>query len=155
MSKNSTNPSSRALRRTIALGGLGAFLAVVGGPSCAEIQSSTPSASNPVPKAPSRTAADVSSDDYFDQILSIDSPAAKPDAVKLQPVTARIDIVFEEGWRIFIDGQANLSGKQFVLTPTSIDLPLGTHEVALAKPGFALLRLCQESRSDRVSILSG
>jgi methyl-accepting chemotaxis protein len=106
MSKTSTTslPASpaRTLRRTIALGGLGAFLAIAGGPSCTEVQSSGHAVTVfTLPPAPSRNPSpDLNSDDYFDQILATDAalptqacmPGTKPVASKpssRNPVVSR------------------------------------------------------------------
>ena len=56
----------------------------------------------------------------------------KPAAVKLEPLTVTRDIVFEEGWHVFIDGMPIKDAK----TPCTIETPVGLHSIALAKDGF-------------------
>lgn len=60
-----------------------------------------------------------------------ESAIAKPNVVKLQPPTAFIDVVFEPGWRVFIDEKDT-----FQTTPATVEASLGTHQVGLAKEGF-------------------
>jgi len=63
---------------------------------------------------------------------------AKPTAVKLEPITVTVDIIFEEGWQVFIDGKpVDAHGASKAKTPCTADLPLGRHELGLAKEGFA------------------
>jgi len=57
---------------------------------------------------------------------------AKPDAVTLAPVTVPVDIVFEDGWSVFLDGRR----VRKVRTPCTVELPLGQHTIVLAKEGF-------------------
>ncbi len=65
----------------------------------------------------------------------------KPDALKLSPVTVPVNLVFEEGWRVFIDGRAvRLAKFGKAETPCTVELPLGSHEIALAKLGFLDIR---------------
>ncbi|HEY3319346.1 MAG TPA: PEGA domain-containing protein [Planctomycetota bacterium] len=62
---------------------------------------------------------------------------AKPEAVKLETLTTPIDILFEDGWQVFVDGKpAKGAGGAKAETPCTVELPLGAHEVGLAKDGF-------------------
>ena len=56
---------------------------------------------------------------------------AKPEKVILSPIVVRIDMVFEEGWQVFVDGKPAK-----VETPCTVELPLGSREIGLAKDGF-------------------
>ncbi len=62
---------------------------------------------------------------------------AKPEISKLEPLTVLADIVFEDGWMIFIDGRPakDSSGKQ-PTTPCTIELTPGPHALALVKDGY-------------------
>lgn len=69
--------------------------------------------------------------------VEVDGKAiAKPDIATLNPLTVPIDIVFEDGWFVFVDGKrAKVAGKKEE-TPCTAELPLGGHELGLAKEGF-------------------
>ena len=61
----------------------------------------------------------------------------KPDTLTLEPKTVPIDIVFEDGWRVFVsDHVAKPSNGGATETPCTVELPLGDQEVCLVKPGF-------------------
>ncbi len=65
----------------------------------------------------------------------------KPDALKLSPITAPVNLMFEEGWRVFVDGNAvRLAKFGKAETPCTVELPLGSHEIELAKLGFLDIR---------------
>ena len=62
---------------------------------------------------------------------------AKPDAVKLEALTVPVDIVFLEGWTVFVDKKrARTVGERRPETPCTIEMPLGSHEIGLAKDGY-------------------
>lgn len=75
--------------------------------------------------------------------LSVDvgETVQKPEPVKLMPLTARVDVLFESGWLIFADGQAlrDAAGKQLT-TPSTVEIPLGNHTIVIAKDGFSDLQ---------------
>jgi len=76
---------------------------------------------------------------------------AKPEAVKLEVATVAIDVLFEEGWQVFVDGQrARSAGGKSSLTPCTVELPLGGHEIGLAKEGFRDIRQKVEVTQDGV-----
>lgn len=62
---------------------------------------------------------------------------ARPEAVMLDPLTISIDIFFDEGWRVYVDSrEAKIqNGKND--TPCTAELPLGAHDLGLAKTGYA------------------
>jgi hypothetical protein len=62
---------------------------------------------------------------------------AKPDAAKLEAVTVPVDVLFEDGWLVYANGSpARASGGGKAETPCTIELPMGTHQIAFAKEGF-------------------
>jgi len=70
--------------------------------------------------------------------VEVDGKAiAKPEAATLEPLTIPIDIVFEDGWTVFVDGKpAKAVGTGKAETPCTAELPLGGHELGLGKEGF-------------------
>lgn len=65
----------------------------------------------------------------------------KSDVIKLNPITVPVGILFDEGWRVFVDGSAARPSKSGTAdTPCTVELPLGNHEIALAKMGFLDIR---------------
>jgi len=74
--------------------------------------------------------------------VEVDGKAiAKPDVVKMEPLTVPVDIIFEDGWTVFVDGKpAKGSGTGKVETPCTVELPLGRHDLGLAKDGFMDVR---------------
>ena len=59
----------------------------------------------------------------------------KPEKIVLTMPTVAVDIVFEQGWTVFVDGKiAKAVDKPE--TPCTVEVPLGVHEVGLAKEGF-------------------
>jgi hypothetical protein len=64
--------------------------------------------------------------------ISVDEKSiVKPPAVKMQPITAPVDVVFEPEWMIFVDSRD--SGQK---TPGTVEVPVGAHQVGLVKTGF-------------------
>lgn len=62
---------------------------------------------------------------------------AKPDIVKLEALTAPVDVLYEEGWKVFVAGlPAKVVGTGGAETPCTIELPIGSHQITLAKDGF-------------------
>ena len=86
----------------------------------------------------------------FALIVEVDGKAiAKPDAAKLEPLTVPVDITFEEGWTVFVDGKpAKAVGTGKAETPCTVELPLGGHELGLGKDGFLDLK-------QRVDVVEG
>jgi hypothetical protein len=86
------------------------------------------------------------------QALSLEMPGMKPSPVgvtvgdsiakttvfKLEPITTSINVIFEDGWSVFLDGKRALdeTGAQ-PTTPCTVSSPLGTHSLAIAKDGFS------------------
>lgn len=67
----------------------------------------------------------------------VENTVNKPDTIKLMPKTAKLDLSFEPGWIVHIDGKmVRGADKKRVETPCIADVPLGAHELALAKNGF-------------------
>lgn len=61
----------------------------------------------------------------------------KPGAVKLDPVLIPVDILFDDGWQVFINGKPVVDGAgKAAVTPCTIDATLGKHTLLLAKEGF-------------------
>lgn len=56
---------------------------------------------------------------------------AKPNLVKFLPLSGYVEIVFEPGWTIFVDGAD--TGR---VTPATLDLLAGPHEIGLARVGL-------------------
>jgi len=81
---------------------------------------------------------------------------AKPETVKLEAATVGIDIIFEEGWQVFVDGKraSNADGK-FTLTPCTVELSLGGHELGLAKESFKDIRQKVEVAGDGIKDKAG
>jgi len=66
---------------------------------------------------------------------------AKPEAPNIEPLAIPIDVIFEPGWIVFVDGKpAKAVGADKAETPCTAELPLGKHEIGLAKEGFLDLR---------------
>ena len=63
----------------------------------------------------------------------------KPDPVTLEKRQSQIDVIFaEEGWRVFIEKKSvNDAAGKIALTPCTVALAIGPHELSLAKSGFA------------------
>lgn len=57
--------------------------------------------------------------------------------VKLELIKVPVDVVFEEGWLVFVDNKPciNDEAKQFT-TPCTVGVPLGAHLISIAKDGF-------------------
>ena len=68
--------------------------------------------------------------------LEISDTLAKPNKVGLEPLTVPVDVIFDPGWTIFVDGKPALGAGGNPLTPCTIVLPLGEHKLGLAKEGF-------------------
>ncbi len=74
--------------------------------------------------------------------VTVDAKAiSRPDPVVLERLTVAIDVVFEEGWQLFVDGKRARSadGKPSV-TPCTIEVLPGMREIGLAREGFVDLR---------------
>jgi len=75
----------------------------------------------------------------FSLPVAVDGKAiVKPDAAKMEPVTVPIDIIFEDGWTVFVDGKpakAVGTGKA-AETPCTVEFLLGAHSIVLAKNRF-------------------
>lgn len=65
-----------------------------------------------------------------------DASIQKPDTVKLAAVTHNVDVVFEEGWTIYVDKVLLSQDNKPVVTPATIHVSEGAHEIGLAKTGF-------------------
>ena len=65
--------------------------------------------------------------------MTINGTINKPDRLLLDPLTVPIDVIFEPGWRVFVNGKIARATE----TPCTIELTLGKHELGLAKEGFA------------------
>jgi len=80
---------------------------------------------------------------------------AKPESVKLVALTVPLDVVFEEGWSVFVNGAParNVDGGKSE-TPCTIELPLGGHQIVLAKDGFIDIsqRVEIKSLEDKVTL---
>lgn len=80
---------------------------------------------------------------------------AKPESVKLEAITTPLDVIFEDGWTIFVAGKpAKVSGPGRPETPCTIELPLGTHQLTFAKEGYVDItqRFDVKSLEDKVTI---
>lgn len=75
--------------------------------------------------------------------IEVGESIAKPDKLVLDPFTVAVDVVFEQGWLVFVDGKPSKA-----TTPCTIELPLGTHEVGMAKEGYQDIR-------QRVDVVDG
>ena len=64
--------------------------------------------------------------------VAVDGAIAKPDKVALEQVTIPIDVIFEAGWKVYVDRKYSKSGE----TPCTIEASLGRHEITLVKPDF-------------------
>lgn len=77
--------------------------------------------------------------DYSPEIIKVTvaDGIVKPDVVKLEKPKVSIDVVFDEGWAVYIDKQPvkDKQGKPAV-TPCTISLTIGTTEIGIAKEGF-------------------
>lgn len=77
---------------------------------------------------------------YKDATVEVDvagTAILKPDVIKLEKPTVDVDLIFEDGWTVFIDKQSakDKTGK-LAVTPCTISLPCGTLDVTLSKNGF-------------------
>ncbi|HEY3320492.1 MAG TPA: hypothetical protein VGP72_08500 [Planctomycetota bacterium] len=71
------------------------------------------------------------------QALQIGETVIKPERIVLSAPTTQIDVLYEPGWTVFVDGKfAKASGSRNAETPCTVELPLGSHELGLAKEGF-------------------
>ncbi len=62
---------------------------------------------------------------------------SKTDSIKLEPICSPVDIVFESGWSVFVGSKvATGSDGMKVLTPCTIQIPIGNHTVFVVKDGF-------------------
>jgi hypothetical protein len=82
--------------------------------------------------------------------LAVTDTISKPDKLDLVPLTIPIDILYDPGWGIFVDGKAT-----DLETPSSIEMPLGRHEVMLAKENFVDVRQGAEVTETGLRIGSG
>lgn len=78
---------------------------------------------------------------YKPAMLKVDvkgTGITKPDIVSLEKLTVETDIVFDEGWSVYVDKQPtkDKDGKP-AITPCTLNLPTGQREIALVKDGFA------------------
>ncbi|HEY3319908.1 MAG TPA: PEGA domain-containing protein [Planctomycetota bacterium] len=74
---------------------------------------------------------------------------AKPDAATMEPLTIPVDVIFDEGWTVFVDGKCTyIADMTKAETPCTVSLPLGTHELGLGKEGFLDIK-------QRIEILDG
>jgi len=89
--------------------------------------------------------------------VEVDGKAiAKPDAATLEPLTVPVDIIFEDGWTAFVDGKpAKAVGTGKAETPCTVELPLGKHELGLAKERFVDVRQTVEVAEDGVKATGG
>lgn len=79
---------------------------------------------------------------YKDAELEVDvkgTAILKPDAVVLEKLALQMDIIFpEEGWRVFVDKKSvNDTAGKLAISPCTVMLTLGAHDISLAKDGFA------------------
>ncbi|MCY3022861.1 MAG: PEGA domain-containing protein [Planctomycetota bacterium] len=73
--------------------------------------------------------------------IDITDQIAKPEKVVLELPTVSVDVLFEDGWTIFVDGKvAKVGDAKPAVTPGTVMLPLGRHDVGLAKNGFVDIR---------------
>ena len=89
--------------------------------------------------------------------VEVDGKAiAKPDAATLEPLTVPVDVIFEDGWTVFVDGKpAKASGAGKAETPCTVELPIGNHELGLAKDGFMDIKQRMTVAEDGVKQPSG
>jgi len=66
-------------------------------------------------------------------------------------LTVPIDVIFEPGWQVFVDGKlVKAIGSDKAETPCTVELPLGKHEIGLAKDGFMDIKQQLEIKEDGV-----
>lgn len=82
--------------------------------------------------------------------VEVDGKAiAKPETATLDPLTIPIDILFEDGWQVFVDGKSTKAvGTGKPETPCTIELQFGVHEIGLGKDGFLDIK-------QRVDVIEG
>lgn len=69
--------------------------------------------------------------------VEVGDAIVKPPAIKLDQITFPVDIVFQEGWTIFVDGKSeNAINGERAVSPCTIAMAVGSHTVAVAKAGF-------------------
>lgn len=78
---------------------------------------------------------------YKPAMLKVDvkgTGITKPDIVALEKLTVETDIVFDEGWAVYIDKQpAKDKDSKPAITPCTLNLAAGSREITLVKDGFA------------------
>jgi len=83
--------------------------------------------------------------------ININGTIAKPGKVTLEPLTVPIDVIFEPGWQVFVDGKlVKAIGSDKAETPCTVELPLGRHEIGLAKDGFMDIKQQVEIKEDGI-----
>ncbi|MCY3020285.1 MAG: PEGA domain-containing protein [Planctomycetota bacterium] len=89
--------------------------------------------------------------------VEVDGKAiAKPEATTLEPLTVAVDVIFEDAWTVFVDGKpARAVGTGKAETPCTVELPLGRHELGLAKDGFMDVRQQVEAVEGGVKAAGG
>ena len=70
-------------------------------------------------------------------LVTVGKTITKPDVITLEKRTVNMDVVFEEGWKVLIDKMqiTDVEGKPS-LTPCTIAIPLGKHEITFAHDGW-------------------
>lgn len=88
-----------------------------------------------LPKGSQKLELNLKGFKCFETSVEIGQNIVKPDAYKLDPIGVLMDIVYDAGWTVFVDGKmAKTIGSEE--TPCSAEIPLGRHILALAKDGF-------------------
>lgn len=77
-----------------------------------------------------------------------DTAIQKPDVVMLEAILFDVDVIFEEGWQVFVDKAPVLKDGKPVLTPATVHIPWGEHEVGLAKKDFRDIVVKVEAMKD-------
>jgi len=66
----------------------------------------------------------------------VNTEIQKPDSIRLQPTLYNLDVIFEEGWGIYVNKQTYIKENKPVATPATIRIPAGRHEIGLAKQDY-------------------